>query len=69
MNPFLEYQEFIMGKKFSTKKKRLRSRAERRRFLLKVNPQPKGVKKSIEQQNLSIIEKLEVQVKAVSGTN
>lgn len=55
-----------MGKKFSTKKKRLRARAEKRRFKLKVNPKVKGVKPSIEQKNLEIIERLEEKVLATA---
>lgn len=55
-----------MGKKFSTKKKRLRARADKRRFKLKVNPTVKGFKASIEQQNLAIIERLEKKVLATA---
>ena len=52
-----------MSKKFSTKKLRLRSRAEKRRFALKVAPKTFGVKKSIEQNNLEVIRSLEAKVK------
>ncbi len=54
-----------MSKKFSTKKKRLRGRASRRRFNLKVNPQSFGVKQTPEMKNLEIIRSLEAKVKAV----
>ncbi|MEL6190835.1 MAG: hypothetical protein AAFR66_02255 [Bacteroidota bacterium] len=55
-----------MSKKFTTKKLKLRSRAEKRRWSLKTNPRIKGFKASIEQQNLDVIRSLEEKVKAAT---
>lgn len=56
-----------MSKKFSTKKKRLRGRASRRRFSLKVNPQTFNVESTPERKNLEVIRSLEEKVKAVQA--
>ena len=56
-----------MSKKFSTKKYRLRSRAEKRRFNLKVAPKTFGVKTSLEQSNHDVLKKLESKVKAIQA--
>ena len=56
-----------MAKKFSTKKNRLRSRAETRRWRLKTNPTVKGFKLSVEQKNVDLIRSLEARVLAVSA--
>ncbi|MCI4668473.1 MAG: hypothetical protein MRZ79_10060 [Bacteroidia bacterium] len=57
-----------MAKKFSTKKYRLRSRAEKRRFNLKVAPKTFGVKTSVEQANLEVLRKIESKVKAIEAS-
>lgn len=56
-----------MSKKFSTKKYRLRSRAEKRRFNLKVAPKTFGLKTSLEQDNQEVLQKLESKVKAIQA--
>ncbi len=56
---------YIMaGKKFTIKKKRLRSRAKVRKHKLKVNPNIPTIKPSVEQQNLEVIRSLESKMKA-----
>ena len=62
-----EFDEKIMAKKFTIKKRRLRARAEARRWKLKVNPIVKGFKPSVEQQNVDLIRDLEAKVKAISA--
>ncbi|MFK7969556.1 MAG: hypothetical protein AB8F95_04270 [Bacteroidia bacterium] len=57
----------MAGKKFSTKKLRLRGRSARRRHALKVAPVSHGVKVTIEQSNLDAIRSLESKIKAVQA--
>ena len=52
-----------MSKKFTTKEKRLRARAEARRWQLKTNPQVKGKKESLAEKNRPVILALEAKVK------
>ena len=52
-----------MSKKFTTKERRLRARAEARRRNLKVNPQVKGKKESLAEKNRPVILALEAKVK------
>lgn len=54
-----------MGKKFTTKKLRLRARAQKRRQDLKINPPTFGVKSTPEISNLDVIRNLDSKVKAV----
>ncbi len=54
-----------MGKKFTTKKLKLRSRAEKRRFRLKTNPKTKGVKITPEKINEPVIRSLDQKVRAI----
>lgn len=56
-----------MGKKFSTKKLRLRGRSERRRQNLKINPPAFGVKSTPEINNLEVIRSLDSKVKAAQA--
>jgi len=58
-----------MAKKFTTKKYRLRSRAEKRRFKLKVRPQTKGIKKTPEKINDPVIKSLEARVREIEKSN
>jgi len=57
-----------MGKKFTTKKLKLRSRAEKRRFRLKTNPRTKGVKVTPEKINEPVIRSLEQKIRAIQET-
>ena len=52
---------------FTTKKYRLRSRAEKRRRALKPSPKTFGLKTSIEQSNLEVIRSLDSKVKAIQA--
>ncbi|MEM9984573.1 MAG: hypothetical protein AAF804_05705 [Bacteroidota bacterium] len=52
---------------FTTKKLRLRSRAEKRRRALKPSPKTFGLKESYEQKNLEVIRSLESKVKAIQA--
>ncbi len=56
-----------MSKKFSTKKFRLRSRAEKRRFSLKVAPKTFGLKKTQQDKNRDVLLKLESKVKEIQA--
>lgn len=56
-----------MSKKFSTKKYRLRSRAAKRRFDLKVAPKTFGVKTSLEQENHEVLKTLDSKIKAIQA--
>ncbi|MEL6851487.1 MAG: hypothetical protein AAFP92_23400 [Bacteroidota bacterium] len=56
-----------MAKKFTIKKHRLRARAQRRRFSLKVNPQTFGIKETQEQKNLEVIRSLDSKIKAIQA--
>lgn len=56
-----------MGMPLGKKKLKLRGRAKRRRFSLKPSPQTKGVKSSIEKDNLEVIRSLESKVKAIQA--
>jgi hypothetical protein len=56
-----------MAVKLSTKVLKLRARAEKRRWSLQPFPKPKGVKKSIMDQNLSVIASIEKKVKAAQA--
>ncbi|MCB0836410.1 MAG: hypothetical protein KDE26_28195 [Bacteroidetes bacterium] len=56
-----------MAKKFTIKKHRLRARARRRKHSLKVNPENKGIKANVQQQNLDVIASLEAKIKAVAS--
>lgn len=51
-----------MGKKFTTKEKRLRARASRRRQALKVNPAPVIRKPTLEEQNREVIAAIEAKM-------
>lgn len=53
-----------MGKVFTTKEKRLRSRAARRRLALKVDPAPVKRKPTLEEQNRAVIAKIEAEMNA-----
>lgn len=55
-----------MSKKFSIKKLRLRGRAQKRRWSLKFDPQPKNVKVTIQKKNEDTIRSLEERVKAIA---
>ncbi len=54
-----------MAKKFTTKKLRLRARAQKRRQDLKINPPTFGVKNTPEISNLEVIRSLDSKIKAV----
>lgn len=56
-----------MGKKFSTKKLRLRARSQKRRQDLKINPPTFGVKSTPEINNLEVIRSLDSKVKAAQA--
>lgn len=56
-----------MGKKFTTKKLRLRARAQKRRQDLKINPPTFGVQVTPEISNLEVIRSLDSKVKAVQA--
>ncbi|MEO1448234.1 MAG: hypothetical protein AAFV07_01835 [Bacteroidota bacterium] len=51
-----------MAKKFTRKKLRLRARARIRRRKLKVAPQTRGLKTSLQQENLPVLAALEKKV-------
>jgi len=56
-----------MSKKFTTKELRLRARAKVRRRNLKVNPQTKGVKPTLADENRPVIQALEAKLKAMKA--
>jgi hypothetical protein len=56
-----------MGMPLGTKKSKLRSRAAKRRFALKPNPETHGVKTSIEKENLEVIRTLDSKIKAIQA--
>ena len=58
----------MAGKKFSTKKLRLRSRSQKRRQALKVDAPTFGVVPTNETNNLSVIRSLESKVKAAQAS-
>lgn len=57
----------MAGKKFSTKKLRLRARSQKRRQALKVDAPTFGVVATPETNNLSVIRSLESKVKAAQS--
>lgn len=57
----------MAGKKFSTKKLRLRSRSQKRRQALKVDAPTFGVVPTPETSNLEVIRSLESKVKAAQA--
>ena len=56
-----------MAKKFTRKKLRLRAKAQARRHNLKVAPKAKGVKETLEQQNMPVIASLEAKIKEAAA--
>lgn len=54
---------------FTTKKLKLRSRAEKRRRSLKPSPKTFGVEESIAEQNLEAIRSLEAKIKEIQAQN
>ncbi|MDP5171804.1 MAG: hypothetical protein NWR72_16265 [Bacteroidia bacterium] len=58
----------MAGKQFSTKKYRLRSRAQKRRQALKIDAPNFGIKSSPEIKNLSVLRSIEAKVKAIMAS-
>jgi hypothetical protein len=57
----------MAGKKFTTKRFRVRSKADVRAHNLKVNPKTFNVVESVEQSNHALIKKLEAKIQEIES--